>query len=245
LSLILDALKRLEKRLDRGAPLRPSGVGQIAEILKPDILVRGKETPGPITYLENAFLHICEMISAHSEPREVLREIVKDCLSCVRAHRATIFLIDDKRERLRENLKFISSFGPNLGEIYREEEEAIALESFEQNKPFLLHEEEIYARYPGKGPDREKFTAIMTFPLTSRNQPIGILSAVLFNGRHAFDERTLQQLSGFARLASIVVEMDDLLREVRQGSKWRRDFEKYVDRILSRLGTAPSSGEEG
>ena len=235
MSLILDELNRL----DRERPIRPSGMVKVAEsFLRLDLPHRGKETLRHIAALENAFLHICEMISAHSDLREVLWEIVKECLFCVRAHRATISMMDSTREGLRGQSKFIYSFDHQGKEVYGEEEQAVVRESFEQQKPILLQKEDLLTRFPVRRPDRE-FTAIMTFPFLSRNQPVGILSAVLFNAGHGFDERRLRLFSGFARLASIAMEMDDLFREVRQGAGWRRDLENYLDKILTRLGTAP------
>jgi transcriptional regulator with GAF, ATPase, and Fis domain len=228
MSLILDALKRLD--LQRS--IRPGRIGKIpVEILKSDLPLRGKEALKHVGSFENAFPHICAMITAHLDLCELLGEIVKECLFCLRAHRATIFMMDDRRESLREHPKLIHSLDPHRQEVYRQEEEAIARESFEQNKPFVLEKKDIYARFPDREPNW-KFTSIMTFPFASRNEPVGILSAILFNGRHSFDGKRLQQFSCFARLASMAVEMDDLFQEVQRGAIWRRDFENYLDNIL-------------
>ncbi len=236
MSLIIDALKRL----DRERSIPPSGMVKIASFLKPDLPLRGKDGPSQIADLENAFLRLCEMISGHADLPEVLGEIVKECVFCVRAHRAGVYMMEDGKEYLGDRLKFISSFNQQGEQVFLEEEETIARESLAEQKALLLKKEDLDTRCPVDQPGWT-FTAMMAFPLLSRNRPVGVLSAVLFNTRQGFDDRELQLFSGFARLASIAVEMDDLFREVRRGASRRKEFENHLDRILSRLGTDPGT----
>ncbi len=235
MSRILDTLKKL----DRERLIRPSGTVKIdPRILKPALHLPGKEAQ--ITDQQNSFLHIFEMISAHADLGQTLGEIVKECFFCVRAHRVTIFIMDDREECLQEHLKFIYSLDPHYEEMNREEEEAIARESFEQYRPFLLQKEDLGPRSAARN-SKWDLTAIMTFPFATRHRPVGTLSAVLFNGRQGFDERSLQLFSRFARLPAIAIEMDNLFREVGRKPMLRRDFENYLDKILAQLGTAPGT----
>ncbi len=207
--------------------------------------LRGKEALRHIAHLENAFPHICDMISTHVDLDKILWEITKECLHCVRAHRTTLFIMDAAAEILKEETKIVYTFDHQREQVYQIEEEEIAWKSFEEEKPFLLEIEDFPALFPGRNPNWE-LSSMMAFPFVSRKKPVGVLSAVLFNGKNGFDEEKFRLFSGFAKLASVAVEMADFLREIDRETVWRRNFEKYLDDVLIRLqrsGSSPGDGE--
>ena len=199
----------------------------------------GKAALRHIAHLENAFPRICEMIINHVDLRKILSEIAKECLHCIRAHRTTIFIMDPAVEILKEYFKITYSFDQNREQAYQKEEEEMARKSFKQDKPLLLDSQDLPEFFPVRNPAWE-LTSVMTFPIIRRSKPIGILSAVSFNGNHGFDEERFRLFSGFARLISIAVEMADLLGEIDRKTVWRRDFERHLEQILTPLNGSGS-----
>ncbi len=220
--------------------------GMIPKIFRPGPPkgLRGKEALRHIAHLEHAFPHICDMITAHVDLDKVLWEIPKEVLYCVEAHRATIFIMDTAAEALTRGQTFVYSPEHHRQRAYRKEEEEIVSQSFDQEKPFLLDVEDFPELFPGHNPNWE-LTSMMTFPFASRKKPVGVLSAVLFNGRHGFDEGRFRLFSGFAKLTSLAVEMADLLREIEREAVWKREFEKYLNEVLIRLQGFGSNSNPG
>ncbi len=185
-------------------------------------------------HLENSLPQICNLIRTHVDLPRILWEINKNCFHCLRAHRATIFVLNPAKQGLQHHTKFTYCVDPSSEKVYRIEEEEIARRSFEKNKPLLLREKEISELFP-ESTEHGRLTSVMAFPFASRGKPVGVLSAIMIDDAYGFDEERLRLLSGFANLASIAAEMTDLLGEIHREAVWRRDFERSLDNILIHL----------
>jgi hypothetical protein len=177
--------------------------------------------------------YIFGMISSHGDLGQILWQITKECLRCVRAHCTTMFIMDPAVEILTGQARFIYSYDLRGRHTYQKEEEKIAWKSFEEEKPLVLEVEDLRELFPERNP-RWELTAMMTFPFVYRNKAVGVLSAASFDANHTFDEKRFRSLSGFAGLTSLAVGMADLLREANREAAWRREFEQSLDKILSR-----------
>jgi len=80
-----------------------------------------------------------------------------------------------------------------------------------------------------------KITSLMSIPLFAKGKAVGVLSALLINGRYDFDEKSLKFFSSFSNLASTAMELAHFYEEVQAGKDFRTTYERYLDNILSQL----------
>ncbi len=184
--------------------------------------------------LENAFANICNLIRAHADVPRILWEINKNCFYCLRADRATTFILDTTKQDLQHHTKFTYCTDPSREKVRLKEEEEIARRSFERNKPLALGEKEVAELFP-ESRDQGWLSSAMAFPFASRGKLVGVITVMVIDRRRGFGQENLRLLSAFGHLASIALEMADLLRELHQEAVWRRDFEKSLDNILIHL----------
>ena len=61
-----------------------------------------------IERLETAFFQITSAISAHGDLNKILEVIIQESLKCLKAHRSTVFLMDEKGGALKTQFTYVS-----------------------------------------------------------------------------------------------------------------------------------------
>jgi GAF domain-containing protein len=185
--------------------------------------------------LETGFFQISSMISAHDNLDTILATIVQEALNCLRANRCTIFFLDGKSGLLKTHFTYSSEPLFELAGLY--EERQVARKILEQNRPFLLREEEDFSGFFKYGERERKITSLMSTPISSQGKTIGVLSAVLINQEDSFDDKSLRFLLSFSNHASIAIEMAHLLEELHRRESLQMTIERYLDDFLNKLQT--------
>ncbi len=191
--------------------------------------------------LETAFFQITSVINTPKDINTILEVIVRESHTCLRASRSTIFLMDEKSGILKIQCAYASD--PLQKQAGLPEEREVAQKTLSQNKPFLFSGPR---NFPDllKSQERErKITSLMSIPLSFRGKTMGVISAVLINEEHGFDEKTQKFFSSFANLASTALGMADLHEEISKAKSLRITYERYLDNILNQL-QGPSEKEQ-
>ena len=186
-----------------------------------------------IECLENAFFQISSVINAHKDLNAIFEVIVQESLYCLKAHRSTIFLLDEKSGILNIECAHVSD--PSYEQIGLNEEREVAQKTLKNNKPFLLGGQGNFSDFFKYQKQERKVTSLMSIPFSSNGKTIAVLSVVMIDEESGFDEKSLQFFFSFANLASTAMEMVRLLEEVRKGNNFRNTYERYLDNILSQL----------
>ena len=189
-----------------------------------------------------AFFQISSVISAHKDLKIILEVIGRQSLNCLKANRSTIFLLDEKSGVLKTQFTYVSD--PLNERVSLNEERGVAQKTLKQNNPFLLGGPKDFSEFFKYKERERKITSLMSIPLSSKGETMGVLSVVLINEEYGFDEKSLQFLSSFANFASTASGMADLLEEVRKRKSFRITYERYLDNILNQLQSL-SQGERG
>ena len=188
-----------------------------------------------IERLELAFVHISSVFGAQKDLSRILEEVVQESLNCTRANRSTLFLYDPAREVLKAQFTYApDSRYQKVGLV---EEKEVAKKSLRQGKPLLLAGAESFSDFFKYEERENKITSLMSVPLFAREKAMGVLSALLVNGRFDFDEKTLRFFSSFANLACAAMELGNLCQEAKEGRDFRIAYEGYLDNILNQLQT--------
>jgi uncharacterized protein (TIGR02266 family) len=192
--------------------------------------------------LEKAFVQISSVINAHKDLNKILEVIVQESLKCLKAHRSTIFLLDEKSGALKTQFTHVSD--PLSEQVGLNEEREVARKTLQQNGPSLLRGPEDFSTFFKYDERKRKITSLMSIPISFQGKTNRILSAVLINEEYSFDEKTLQFFSSFANYASIAIENAHLLEEVRKGESFRIIYERYLDNILNQLQSLHQKEQE-
>jgi len=199
--------------------------------------IQGKKALVHVARLETAFCRIGSVISSHKDLNAVLEVIAQECLSCLKAHRSTIFLLDEKSGILKT--QYLYTLDPLYERVGLNEEKELAKKTLRQNKPLLLQGPEEFSEFFKDRKQEWRITSLMSIPLFSKGKAMGVLSVVLINERYCFEEKSLQFLSSFAIHASNAMEMAHLHEEVRKEKNFRLMYERYLDDIMKRLQSLP------
>ena len=227
--------------------------------LKGEAIDKGDEAPKTMQDIQRlAFLQISSMISTHKDLPTILETITRESLSCLKAHRSTIFTMDSGI--LKNQYTFVANSVDEQVNLYEEKE--VARKALRRGGGLLLREAKDFSDFFKYEERERKITSLLNIPISSRGKPNGALSVVLINGDHNFNENDLQFLSIFGNCASIAVENAYLQEEVRKGISFRKSYEGYLDDFLNqlqslseeerrrveehlgRLMSAPASGEK-
>jgi hypothetical protein len=199
--------------------------------------IQGKKALVHVARLETAFFRIGSVISAHKDLNAVLEVIAQECLSCLKAHRSAIFLLDEKSGILKT--QYLYTLDPLYERVGLNEEKELAKKTLRQNKPLLLQGPEEFSEFFKERKQEWRITSLMSIPLFSKGKAMGVLSVVLINERYCFEEKSLQFLSSFAIHASNAMEMAHLHEEVGKEKNFRLMYERYLDDIMKRLQSLP------
>lgn len=186
-----------------------------------------------IERLQTASFRISSEIAAHKDLDTILRVIAQECLNCLKAHRCTIFSMDEKDEILK--IQFTYALDPRDNEVGLVEEKEVAKKTLKQGEHFLLKESKDFSEFFKYGDRKRKITSLMSIPLFLRGKPIMTISLVLTNEGCTFDDKDFRFLSILGNQASIALENASLLYEVRKLIGLRETYEAYLAKILEKL----------
>jgi len=182
-----------------------------------------------------ALVQVSSAINNHGEFTSILEMIGRESLNCLKAHRSTVFLLEEKSGILKTQFTFTSdSLHEQVGLF---EEKEMARKALRQKRPFLLREPGDFSDFLKYQERDRKITSLLSIPLTWQEKPIGALTAVILDDDRKFTERDLQFLMIFGNQVSLAMETSTLGEEVRKGVSFRKNYEQYLDNILNQLQT--------
>jgi Tfp pilus assembly protein PilZ len=182
-----------------------------------------------------ALFQTASAITSGKELSEVLEIIARESLNCLKAHRSTVFGLDETRGMLKPRFSFASD--PLNERVGLFEEKEMARRALRRRKGFLLREPADFAEFL-KCPERDrKITSLLCIPLISQEKSLGVLSVVILDEDRKFTERDLQFLMVMGLQASLAEEKCTLDAERIRGAGYRKDYEQYLDCILDQLQT--------
>ncbi len=182
-----------------------------------------------------ALAQVGSAINSHRDFTGVLEMVGRESLNCLKAHRSTVFLLEEKSGILKTQFTFTSdSLHEQVGLF---EEKEMARKALRQKRPFLLREPGDFSDFL-KYQDRDrKITSLISIPLAWQEKSIGALTAVILDDDRKFTERDLQFLVILGNQVSTAMETSTLGEEVRKGVSFRKNYEQYLDNILNQLQT--------
>jgi uncharacterized protein (TIGR02266 family) len=181
-----------------------------------------------LTQIGSAILH-------HRDFMSVLEMIGRESLNCLKAHRSTVFLLEEKSGILKTQFTFTSD--PVYEQVGLFEEKETARKALRAGKPLLLLEPGDFSDFLKYGERDRKITSLLSTPLVLQNKSLGALTVVLIDDDRKFTTRDMQFLLVFANQVAIAMEHSSMSEEVRKGVSFRKNYEQYLDTILNQLQT--------
>ena len=182
--------------------------------------------------LGKAFSQISSAINTHKDLKTILEAAAREVLNCLKAQRSTIFFRNEKGNGLNPHLT--SASDPTYEQVCVNEEKEIALKALQQNKPFVLRRPEDFSDFSKTKRTEPRITSLMSVPLSSGNKPMGVFSAVVFNG-HSFGLQSLQFFSIFANHVSIALQMSRMQEELWKAKEIQQAYEHKMEEILTQV----------
>ena len=182
-----------------------------------------------------ALSQISSAIHAHKELNAILEMIGRESLNCLKAHRSSVFLLEEKSGILKTQFTFASDATHEQVGLFEEKE--MARKAMRQKRPFLLREPGDFSDFLKYQERDRKITSLISIPLVWQEKSIGSLTAVLLDDERKFSERDLQFVVVLGGQVSIAMENSSLGEEVRKGVSFRKNYEQYLDNILNQLQT--------
>lgn len=183
--------------------------------------------------LEAVYFQITSAIIAHKDLASILDLVVQESLKALRAHRATIFFMDEITGIPRA--QFIKVSHLRYQEEGLSEERVVAKNSIRQAKSFFLEEQKDFLQSFKNKEGRCKLSSLLSIPLSSQGKCVGVLIVVLINEKRKFSARDLKYLFFFGNMASLAIENIRLQEELLRETNTRKIFERYLDDIIFRV----------
>jgi uncharacterized protein (TIGR02266 family) len=180
-----------------------------------------------------ALFQVSSGAAGHKEPIAILEMIARESLGCLKAHRSTLFLADEKSGVLKP--QSTRAFDPLTEQVGLFEEKEVARKALRQKKPYLLREPGDFSEFLKYEERERKITSLMSVPLFSQGRVAGVLSVAIIDEERKFTEKDLQFLMTLSNLASLAMENSNLQEEVRKAASFRKNYEQYLDHILNQL----------
>jgi GAF domain-containing protein/Tfp pilus assembly protein PilZ len=202
---------------------------------------RGGSSPKTPRDLEHvALLQVSSAIKGQKHISAVFEIIGREAARSLRASRATVFLVDETKGGLKT--QFTCSPDPAGEKAGLLEEKEISRRTIAEKRPVLFREAKEFAEF-FKHDDRElKITSFMSIPFGFQGKLAGTLSLSIINGKRAFSQSDLEFLAIFSNHASIAMQNQHLIEEVRKASGLQKNYEQHLDDLLGQLQSL--SGEE-
>ena len=211
----------------------------LAKLLEPfsKRTIFAKETRGEQAMrdfdLETAYFQISSAILAHKDLPTILDLVVRESLNSLRAHRVTIFFMDEASGILRA--QFIDVLKPLYRQVGLPEEKEVAKKAIKQAKSFFLQEPQDFSEFSEYRDRGVKISSLLSIPLSSQGKSVGVLSVVLINEKRRFSAGDLKYLFFFGNLASLAMENAHLIEKLHREISTRKTFEQYLDDMVHRV----------
>ena len=182
-----------------------------------------------------ALAQIGSAIIQHKDFMSVLEMIGRESMNCLKAHRSTVYLMEEKSGILKTQFTFTSD--PQHEQVGLFEEKEMARKTLRSKKPFLLRELADFSDFLNYKERDRKITSLISLPLALENRFLGALTVVIIDDDRKFSTRDLQFLLVLANQVAIAMEHSYLAEEVRKGAGFRKSYEQHLDTILNQLQT--------
>jgi len=196
------------------------------------------KTPRDLEHV--ALLQVSSAIKGQKHISTVFEIIGREAVRSLRASRATVFLVDESRGGLKT--QFTYSPNPADEKVGLLEEKEISRRTIAEKRPVLLGEAKDFAEFFKYEERERKITSFMSIPFGVQGKLAGTLSLSIINGKHPFSQSNLEFLAIFSNHASIAMQNQRLLEEVRKASGLQKNYEQHLDDLMGQLQSL--SGEE-
>ncbi|HYB21437.1 MAG TPA: GAF domain-containing protein [Thermodesulfobacteriota bacterium] len=185
-----------------------------------------------------AFIQVSSAIKSQKDISSIFEIIGRESARCLKAQRSTVFLANGEKD----GLKIQFSYSPDSinDEVGSPQEKEVARRAIAEQRPILLKEPKDFSEFFKS--DQRGITSLLSIPFGLPDRSIGSLNVSLMNGKRAFNEKDLQFLSIFANYASIAVQNQYMLNELRNAAGLRKSYERHLDDLLGQLQSL--SGED-
>ena len=183
--------------------------------------------------LESAFLRMTMLVKESKDFNLLLEHVARESLHCLLAHRSSIFAVDAGGGDVNAQYSFADN--PQHEQQGVLEEREVARRAAKQNKTYLLREPKDLSEFLKYGERERKLTSLISIPLPDGENPPRVLSIALIDGSRHFHPKDLELLSIFTLHLSMALKQRLLQEEVQRASRFQKDYEKYLDDILSQL----------
>lgn len=181
----------------------------------------------------SAVFQVSSGIAVHKEPNAILEMIVREAMGCLKAHRSTFFLSDEKTGALRA--QSTRAADPLKDQVGLFEEKEVARKALRQKKPCFLREPGDFSEFLNYEERERKITSLLSVPVVSQGGAAGVLSVALIDEARKFTQKDLQFLMTLGNLACLSMETSYFQEEVRKAANFRKNYDQYLDHILSQL----------
>lgn len=183
--------------------------------------------------LESAFLRLTALIKGKKDIPSLLEHIARESLHCLRAHRSSLFAVDADNGALNPRFSFVEN--PQYAQVGVSEEKEVARKAAQQNKIYLLREPRDFTEFFKPFEKERKIVSLACLPFSDPNSTKLVLSLALLDGNRRFHPKDPDFLSIFIQQLSIALEQRRLQEEVEKAADFQKNYEKYLDDILSQL----------
>jgi hypothetical protein len=183
--------------------------------------------------IEPAFLRLATLVKEKKEFNLLLEHVARESLPCLLAHRSSIFTVDAGSGILNAQYSFAEN--PQYEQTGVLEEKEVVRRTAKQNKAYLLREPRDFSDLLKNGERERKIASLITIPIPDGERVNWILSVALIDGSRRFHSKDLEFLSFFTFHLSIALEQRRLQEELENASGFQKNYEKYLDDILSQL----------
>jgi hypothetical protein len=180
-----------------------------------------------------ALLQISSAIKSQKDIAAVCEIIGRESARCLKANRATLFLVDGSKGSFRT--QFTHSPDPAEEKVALLEEKDYSRRALADKRPLLLKDSKDFAEFNKTDARDRKTTSFMSIPFGLQGKIAGTLSLSMFNGKKGFSQRDLEFLAIFANHVSIALQNQYLLEEVRKAGSLRKNYEQHLDDLMGQL----------
>ncbi|HSR12056.1 MAG TPA: GAF domain-containing protein, partial [Thermodesulfobacteriota bacterium] len=133
-----------------------------------------------------ALFQISSGVAGHKSLPVILENIARETLGSLKAHRSTVFMLEEKSGTLKS--QFTSASDPIHQQVGLFEEKEVARKAVRQKKAFLLRDAGDFAEFLKHEARDRKITSLMSIPLLSNDRPTAVLSVVRIDTDRKFTE---------------------------------------------------------
>ena len=188
-----------------------------------------------------AFIQLSSAIKSQKDISTIFEIIGRESTRCLKAHRSIVFLADGTKGVLKIQFSYSpDAIDEKLGSL---EEKEIARRSITEKRPILLKEPGDFSEFFKHDEREREITSLLSIPFGIHGKLIGSLNVSLINGNRTFNEKDLQFLSIFANHASIALQNQYMLNELRKAASLRKNYQEHLDDFVGQLQSL--SGEDG